>query len=227
VSAPAHAPELAPLPEVGAEVWLEDLIGGPWLCVVAGREGDLVRVEAPRLGRQRVLLPVGEVFTMTYRIRDVPCEAPAMLVDPPDGVALRGDYLVRPMAPPVRLQRRGAVRVPIQLIVRASARDVRQIEATAVLAGVTENVSADGALVRLDHPLVPGDTVGFAMQCGGVAGTIQAVGEVVRCEKGGSRSRPWRIAFTFRDVDRRTQDRLVRHLFERQREFRRHELERS
>lgn len=222
-----HAPDIAPPPQVGTEVWLEDLVGGPWLCVVSGHEGDLVRIEAPRLGHQRVLLPVGEVFTVTYRVREVPCEAPAMLVEPPHGVELRGDCLVRLMAPPIRLQRRGAVRVPIQLIVRASARDVRLVEASSVVSGITENVSADGVLVRLDRPLVPGDRLEFAIQCGGSAGTIQAVGEVVRCEKGSQASRPWRIAFTFRDIDRSTQDRLVRHLFERQRELRRHELETS
>lgn len=223
----AQTPDLAPPPDVGAEVWLEDLVGGPWMCVVSGHEGDLLRIEAPKLGHQRVLLPAGEVFTVTYRSREVPCEAPAMLVEPPPGVELRGDYLVRLMAPPVRIQRRGAVRVPIQMIVRASARDVRLVEASSVISGITENVSADGILVRLDRPLAPGDTLEFAMQCGGSAGTIQALGVVVRCENGGQKSRPWRIAFSFADIDTSTQDRLVRHLFERQRELRRHELETS
>ena len=217
----------APPPEAGAEVWLEDLVGGPWMCTVSGHEGDLLRIEAPRLGHQRVLLPVDEVFTVTWRLREVPCEAPAMLVQPPPGIEVCGDYLVRLMAPPIRLQRRGAVRVPIQLIVRASAVDVRLVEASSVISGITENVSADGVLLRLERPLVPGDTLEFAMQCGGSAGTIQATGVVVRCENGGQKSRPWRTAFSFVDVDRATQDRLVRHLFERQRELRRHELEMS
>jgi PilZ domain len=227
VSSLAHDSDLAPPPGSGAEVWLEDLVGGPWLCAVAGLEGDLLRIEAPRLGHQRVLLPVGEVFTITWRQREVPCEAPAMLVEPPAGVESRGDYLVRLMAPPIRLQRRGAVRVPIQMIVRASARDVRLVEASSVISGLTENVSADGVMVRLERPLTPGDTMEFALQCGGSAGTIQAVGTVVRCENGGQKSRPWRIACSFTDIDRPTQDRLVRHLFERQRELRRHELETS
>lgn len=225
MSSPAHETDLAPPPGAGDEVWLEDLVGGPWLCTVSGNEGELLRIGAPKLGHQRVLLPVGEVFTITYRLREVPCEAPAMLVEPPPGVEPRGDYLVRIMAPPIRLQRRGAVRVPIQMIVRASARDVRLVEASSVISGITENVSADGVLVRLERPLTPGDTMEFQIQCGGSAGTVQAMGVVVRCENGGQKSRPWRIAFSFCDIDRPTQDRLVRHLFERQRELRRHELE--
>ena len=223
---PAPPPETAPPPGPGSEVWLEDLVGGPWLTVVCGREDDLVRVEAPRLGRQRVALPLGEAFTMTYRTREVPCEAPAVLVPPAPGIrAGRDEYLVRLLAPPIRLQRRGAVRVPIQLIVRATARDVRALDAAAILSGVTENLSAEGALVRLAQPLSVGDVVEVAIQCGGVAGTVQGVAAVVRCEKGGTASRPWRVALAFRDLDPRRQDRLVRHLFERQRELLRRELE--
>jgi hypothetical protein len=220
------SPATAPPPGLGSEVWLEDLVGGPWRTVVSGHEGDLVRVAAPRLGRRRVALPLGESFTLTYRSREVPCEAPAVLEPPgPGGCGRRDEYLVRFLAPPIRLQRRGAVRVPIQLIARAAARDVRGLDAAAVLSGVTENVSADGVLVRLARPLSLGDVVEVAIQCGGVAGTIQGVAAVVRCEKGGTASRPWRVAFAFRDLDPRRQDRLVRHLFERQRELRRRELE--
>ncbi|MEW6583344.1 MAG: PilZ domain-containing protein [Actinomycetota bacterium] len=215
----------APLPPVGAEVWIEDLVGGPWPTEVVGHDGDLVRVAAPRLGHQRVLLPLGETFTLTYRDREVPCEAPAVLLAPAVAAGRGGDYLVRLEAPPVRVQRRGAVRVPIRMIVRAEARDVRGAQAQAILAGLTENLSADGALVRLEHPLTVGDVIDVAFQCGGVAGTIQATGVVVRCERRQTRTRPWQAAVTFSDIDRSDQDRLVRHLFERQRELRRREVE--
>jgi PilZ domain len=211
----------APRPAVGADVWIEDLVGGPWPSVVTGHQDSLVRIAAPRLGNERVVLPLEEAFTLTYRDREVPCEVPAALVTS----ALGGDYLLRMMAPPVRLQRRGSVRVPIQLIVRAAARDARGVDASATLAAITENLSADGALVRLEQPLTIGDVLGMAFQCGGVAGTIQATGSVVRCEKRDARTRPWRAAVSFRDIDRVDQDRLVRHLFERQREIRRRELE--
>lgn len=219
--APFHA---APRPAVGAEVWIEDLVGGPWPSVVTGHQEDLVRVAAPRLGHQRVALPLDEVFTLTYRDREVPCEAPAVLVAHAlgrDG----GDFMVRLVAPPVRLQRRGAVRVPIRLIVRAATRDVREVAAAETVAGLTENLSADGVLVRLDAPLGIGDVIDVAIQCGGVGGTIQATGVVVRCERKEARTRPWRAALAFREIDRADQDRLVRHLFERQRELRRRELE--
>ena len=215
---PFHA---APRPAVGADVWIEDLVGGPWPSVVTGHQDGMVRIAAPRLGNERVVLPFDETFTLTYRDREVPCEVPAELAT----VGLGGDYLVRMVAPPVRLQRRGSVRVPIQLIVRADARDVRGVDAARTLAGLTENLSADGALIRLDQALVIGDVIGMAFQCGGVAGTVQATGVVVRCGRREARTRPWRAAVSFRDIERSDQDRLVRHLFERQRDIRRREVE--
>ena len=227
MSTRAQMHERAPLPKPGTEVWLEDLVGGPWSAEVLAHEGDLVRISAPRIGHQRVVFPLEEAFTLTYRLHEVPCEAPAMLVESPGGIPLRGDYLVRLTAPPLRLQRRGAVRVPVQLIVRAEARDIREVDAASIISGTTENLSADGALVRLEHPLAIGDLIEVAVQCGGAAGTVNAVGSVVRCDRQGTRSRPWRVALAFREIEPRDQERLIRHLFERQRDLRRREIEES
>ena len=215
-------PELAPRPGVGTEVWLEDLIGGPMPTVVLAVADDLLRLGRPRLGGRHVPLPVREPFTITYRVREVPCEAPAELVPGPHPDT---EPWARLTAPPIRLQRRGDVRVPVQLLVHGDGNALVSADEDALpVAGVTENLSAGGVLVRVDRSFSPGDQVELSIQCGGRAGTVRAVGAVVRCDAGGRSARPWRVAFAFAEIEPAARERVVRFLFERQRELRRLEL---
>lgn len=223
---PGVRADLAPLPHAGTEVWLEDLIGGPLPTVVLSVAPDgRLRLAPARVGGRQVSLPLEEPFTMTYRVREVPCEAPAVLVPGPE-VGAGHDLWARLTAPAIRLQRRGAVRVPVQLLVHGDGRLLRAVEDIEPdLSGVSENLSAGGVLVRAARPYAHGDPVDLAIQCGGPTGTVRAVGEVVRCDASGRSARPWRVAFVFREIDPVARERIMRFLFERQRELRRRELE--
>jgi c-di-GMP-binding flagellar brake protein YcgR len=204
----------APLPDKGDRVMLDGLPGGPWTSVVVGVAEGVLLVDAPRLGGRLVPLPLGRRFVLAYSSREVPCEVDAEMVAGPtaDG---RGGYTARLLGAARRLQRRGAVRVPVHLIVQAS---LAGDDEDAPVGAVTENLSAGGVLLRVAKALEAGAPVTTSVFCGGDAGTLDIGGRVVRCDRL-SGERPFRVAIAFLDMPRGDEDRLVRFVFERQREM--------
>lgn len=209
--------DAAPLPGRGDRVVLDGLPGGPWTTVVEHEGPALLGLAPPRLGGRAVPLPLHRAFTLAWTVREVPCEADAQLVTgpPPGG---EGRYEARTLGPPRRIQRRGAVRVPVNLIVRYRLGAGPE---SGAVGAVTENLSAGGVLLRLAAPVEVGTRLQVAIHCGGDAGDLHVEAVAVRCDPLGSGERPWRIALTFADLDDADEDRLVRFLFERQRELRR------
>ncbi len=210
-------PEVAPYPDRGARVLLDGLPGGPWTTIVEALAGQELTLDAPRLGGRLVPLPLRRRFTVAYTLREVPCEVDAELVVGP-GPGGAGGYVAHLLGEGRRLQRRGAVRVPVHLIARASLGDDRD---GASIGAVTENLSAGGALLRVARAVEAGRPLTTRVLCGGEAGAIDVAGRVVRCDRVGSGERPFRVAIAFLDMPRGVEDRLVRFVFERQRELRR------
>ncbi len=212
------APTLAtaPLPGRGERVVLDGLPGGPWTTVVEREGPEVLELAPPRLGGRPVPLPLHRAFTLAWTVREIPCEADAQLVSGPRP-GQEGRYEARTIGPPRRIQRRGAVRVPVNLIVHYRLGE--DIDAERIGA-VTENLSAGGVLLRLGSPIAAGSRLEVTVHCGSSAGDLTIDAVVVRCDRLGSGERPWRIALTFADLGGAQEDRLVRYLFERQRELR-------
>ncbi len=204
-----------PLPGRGDRVMLDGLPGGPWATLVGGGGADTLSLAAPRQGGRVVSLPLRSAFVVAYTHREVPCEVDAELVAAP-GRLSPDHYVARVTGAPRRMQRRGAVRVPVHLIARAAldGRDGPSI------GSVTENLSAGGALLRSSEPLGAGGEVRLTVQCGGGVGTLDLEGRVVRCDRTPDAGRPWRVAIAFEDMPEADEDRLVRLVFQRQRELR-------
>ncbi|MFN8122011.1 MAG: PilZ domain-containing protein [Thermoleophilia bacterium] len=209
-----------PLPLPGTEVWLEDLPMGPLGTIVSELRGDRIRLEPPRLGGNEVALAPGRELAITYSAGEVPCEARVITVtaDPDDAPGL---WLhVREVS---RMQRRSAVRVPVQLIARLLPDGAPADAAVAEVleSGVTEDLSASGVLVRLSDPVDVGGRARLVIHCGGDVGDVEVVATVVRVDREDRSARPYRAALTFPDIDREAESRLVKFLFERQRVLRR------
>ena len=215
VAPPAH--ETAPYPDRGMRVLLDGLPGGPWTSVVEGLDGAMLALAPPRLGGEIVSLPLGLRFVVAYTSREVPCEVDAELVErpAPDG---RASYTARLLGEGRRLQRREAVRVSVHLIVQASIGGGQEALSTGA---ITENLSGGGALLRLRHAIEVGSTLTTTVLCGGDAGAIEVEGRVVRCDRVDAEERPFRVAIAFSDIARADEDRLVRFIFERQRQMHR------
>jgi hypothetical protein len=220
MSTAAHTTQAdVPPPERGERVFLDGLPGGPWPTVVDGRDGDLLSIAPPRSGGRRVELPLGRAFTVAYSVREVPCEVDAVLVGAPSSGGADA-YVARLTGTVRRMQRRRAVRVPVGLLVQARLDEEGDPDPDAVIGAVTENLSAGGALLRSSRALEPGRELRLSVRCGGTAGTLDLAGRVVRCDRQTGEERPWRLAIAFHDIPAGDEDRLVRFLFERQRELR-------
>ena len=207
----------APLPGRGERVVLDGLPGGPWTTVVEREGDDVLELAPPRLGGEPVPLPLNRAFTLAWTVREVPCEADAQLVSGPRP-GEEGRYGARTIGPARRMQRRAAVRVPVNLIVRYRLGDDADADA---LGAVTENLSAGGTLLRLASPVEAGARLQVTVHCGGQAGDLTVAAVVVRCDRLEAGERPWRIALAFDELALAEEDRLVRFVFERQRELRR------
>lgn len=204
------------MPEPGQRLWLENLPTGPAETRAAEVRGRTVRIDAPRVGGREIVLEAGAALALAYQAVQVPCEARTVVVPAPPGTDggpwLRVDAIAR-------LQRRGAVRVPVMLVARLVPDGSE--DASDAQGAVTEDLSANGVLVRLTDPVRVGERLRLVVHLGGAAGDLDTVGRVVRVDREPESARPWRAALTFPDVDRATQDRVVRFLFDRQREIRR------
>lgn len=212
------------LPRRGMQVMLEDLPGGPWLTSVDGvaDDGGTILLAPPRLGGRMVPLPLRRRFRVSYAVSEVPCEVDADLAAGPGGADGALSYTARVVGGPRRMQRRSAVRVPINLMALASELPLRG-NAPERIAAITENLSGGGVLLRAAAPFPPGTVLAIAIECGGSVGTLALNGRVVRCDPLDAGDHPWRVALAFVDPPVATQDLLVRFLFERQRELRRRE----
>lgn len=216
MSTAAPAGDTAPLPGRGERVMLDGLPGGPWPTVVDGCSDRGLALAPPRLGGRPVPLPLRRRFVLAYTHREIPCEVDAELVD---GPAPGGPdpYLARTHGRPRRMQRRRAVRVPVHLIALASVGDQAEV---AEVGAVTEDLSAGGALLRVARPLETGTPLTVRIMCGGATGPLDLEGRVVRCDRTPGDQRPWRIGLAFVEPAPADEERLVRFVFERQRELR-------
>lgn len=216
------APVEGPMPEPGQRLWLENLPTGPAETRAVEVRDRTVRIDAPRVGGREIPLEGGAAIALAYQAAQVPCEARTVVVPAPPGTDggpwLRVDSIAR-------LQRRAAVRVPVMLVARLVPDGSE--DASEAQGAVTEDLSANGVLVRLTDPVQVGDRLRLVVHLGGPAGDLNTVGRVVRVDREPESARPWRAALTFPDVDRATQDRVVRFLFDRQRELRRREAGRD
>ncbi len=219
----ATAVEHGPPPERGARVCVESGEREGWSSVVEAKDADLIILTVePGAGPSADITP-GRAVLLTYSARQVPCEADATVVDDPEWRA-PGRVCVRLSEPPRRNQRRGAVRVPMDLIVRAREADERTDEPDALtFAAVTENLSAGGALLRATEAIAIGTDLLIHLQPGPEGPVMELASRVVRCDRDGATSRPWRIAVAFRGVSRAQEDHMMRFLFRIQREARRRE----
>ena len=154
---------------------------------------------------------------VAYACREIPCEVDAEMVagPAPDG---SGVYAARIIGSGRRLQRRGAVRVAVHLIVQAQVPGGPDGISTGA---ITENLSAGGALLRVKGAIEVGAPLLTTVHCGGDAGALHIEGRVVRCDRVDVQERPFRVAIAFLDMPRADEDRLVRFIFQRQREMRR------
>gem|GEM_PF-6914598 len=207
------AEPMGPLPAVGDALWIENTAAGPLQSRALAVRDGLVCLDVPRSGGKEVSLPSN--VTISYQVNQVPCEAKGARVAAPAGGE---DGLWIAPASITRIQRRRAVRVPVVLMARLLDDDDETAET-----GVTEDLSANGVLLRLTEPVEVGSAMRIVLHLGGSAGDIDTVARVVRVDKQPESTRPWRVAMTFPDLGRALEDRVVRFLFERQRELRRRE----
>ena len=206
------AEPVGPLPAVGQALWIENTTAGPLQSRALDVRDGLVAVDAPRSGGKEVALPPS--VAISYQVNQVPCEARGARTAAPSGA----DGIWIAISSVTRIQRRRAVRVPVVLMARLVGDDEETAET-----GVTEDLSANGVLLRLTEPVQVGSALRIVLHLGGAAGDVDTVARVVRVDKEPESTRPWRVALTFPDLERSVEDRVVRFLFERQRELRRRE----
>ena len=211
-----------PLPLPGAEIWLEDLPVGPVSTLVIEVREARIRVEPPRIGGNVAEVPDDRPLVLTYSAADLPCEARARR----DGsVDAGGEGIWLTVEAVERMQRRTAVRVPVQLMARVVRGDDGASSEVAEEAetGITEDLSARGVLVRFRTALPVDSTVRLQVHCG-VGGEVDVLARVVRVEHDERSARPFRTALAFPDLQGSDESRLVRFLFDRQRQLRRREI---
>lgn len=213
--------EAAPYPERGDRVLLAGLPGGPWSSVIGSRDERQVTLDPPRLGGSVVRLPTGRAFVVSYSRREVPCEIDAEMTGAPaaDG---SGPYVARLVGDGRRIQRRSAVRVPTRLVAQAVlAEELDDGGEQVTLGALTDNLSAGGALMRLDRALVVGTPLAMTIDCGGEVGIVDVSARVVRSDLLEPDRKAFHVAVVFVGLSGCDEDRLVRMVFDWQRRMRR------
>ena len=116
--------DTAPLPGRGERVVLDGLPGGPWTTVVEreARRRPRAGPAAPRRPARAACRSSGRSRWPTARARS-PARSTRVLVQRAGAPSEEGRYEARTIGPPRRIQRRGAVRVPVNLIVHARLGD--------------------------------------------------------------------------------------------------------
>ncbi|MFN8109688.1 MAG: PilZ domain-containing protein [Thermoleophilia bacterium] len=212
------AGEPGPLPQPGADLWFEDLTGGPAASSVSEVREARLRVAPPTRDEQPVDVPDDRDLVVTYLAAQVPCEARVRAV-PPGERDHAGLWLA--VAKVERMQRRSAVRVQAQLLARVMGDGSDGALPETGEGGITEDMSAGGVLMRLGAALSVGTRVRLRVHVGGPAGDLDVVARVVRVEHDPLAARPYRTALSFPELTGEAETRLVRFLFERQRALRR------
>ena len=215
--------EVGPLPQVGAAVTIEAASGADWQGEVVAVDERAITLTAPRIGGRLVELSPGRELLLVYAQRDVPCELDAVWDQGPLDTVDGKVVVFRVRGVPRRMQRRETVRVPVQLVVRASVADAEGTPPASGVSAATENLSASGILLRMNDPLPVGSELLVTLQPPGEPREpMELAGRVVRCDRypEASRAHPWRVAVAFLDPTREQQDRLMRYIFQVQREQR-------
>lgn len=204
------------LPYPDSPVGVEGLSGGGPVTTHATRaDAGRVRLEPPRVGGVPVAVRVGRKVRLQYRRNMVPCTATGVVMTGPD------DGLWIEVHSVERLQRRAAVRVPLQMDVEVSLPAPFGEDPEVILA-VTENLSAGGALLRTTEELergwslrlrftLPGDTEEFTMR----ARVVHTSADERRTQ------RRYRAGVEFLGLEHEDREYLVRYTLGRDRELRR------
>ena len=207
------------LPNPSSPVGIEGLAGGPVTSIATGREGDRVRLEPPRVGGRAVPAAPGRKVRLQYRRLKVPCVALGVIVEGPgdDGVWVEVHSVER-------LQRRSAVRVPVQMQVEITLPAPRGEEPVTVT-GVSEDLSAGGMLVRTREELERGWLLRLRFCLPGEDACFTTRGRVVHGSEDERRTeRRWRAGIEFLGVEFEDREHLVRYTLWREREIRRREV---
>lgn len=203
---------VGPLPGVGQSVWFENMPQGPAEVCVEEIVPPALRTDAPRLGGTELPVRTGMTLRLYYHVAEAPCSADAVVVNPPPGKSGGPWVLVRKVE---RTQRRGAVRVPVLLVARVKS-DAPVFERVVA----TEDISCTGVLLRSAEPIPRSeDPVQVVIHFGAPMGDMTLDARVVRMVKADGSARPWKVAVQFVNLNRSLEDRLVRFVFERQREI--------
>ncbi|MFN8121406.1 MAG: PilZ domain-containing protein [Thermoleophilia bacterium] len=205
------------LPQSDAPVGVEGLSGGPVTTHATRHEGRRLRLEPPRVGGQPVPTRPGRKVRLQYRRLRVPCVATGVIVEGED------DGLWVEVHTVERLQRRLWARVPLQVDVEVEVPAAEPGGDPEYLAGVTEDISAGGALVRTDEELERGWELRVWLVLPGEDEEREFRARVVHTsedERGGGRRRH-RAGVEFLGVDHEAREHLVRFTLARERELRR------
>lgn len=184
-------------------------------------DGQRVVVGWPMVQLAYVSVHRGDLVYLGTTVPDdalyvVPCEVVATALEP------QARLMLAPVGPWERMQRREHCRVPVtlvpeELLLLPADGDPQPLRGTIV------DLSAGGIRLRSAQQLRPGDrlAVRFALP-----GTVQPVGvvAVVRRVAPVEHADPprWDHGCQFERLDRRTEDTIVRFVFQRQRELARH-----
>ncbi|MCU0307683.1 MAG: PilZ domain-containing protein [Thermoleophilia bacterium] len=217
---------MAPLPAPGAEVWIAGLPGGSLPTVVIGLDGDVLRVDVPRLGGRHVPVKAGQEAVLLYRDREVPCMARVRALADAGG----GEVPMLPVAAPERIQRRQAVRVAVCLDVVLLVPSETDAEVPMgghlgdpyTVRATTENLSRTGVLLALDAPPRAGGRLRVRL-IGLDGAPVELAARVVRSSPA-PRGGVGHCALCFEDAGRRERRLLTEFVMDRQRTLRRREL---
>jgi hypothetical protein len=212
--------ETGPSPDPGADIFLEGVAGGPWESVLIARSGALITVSAPRRGGQFAGPDAGRRITLCYSVRGVPCELGAVWVEGPIEMGGEAVAVVRALGGPRRIQRRGAVRVPVTIVARARPANSGALEPGGI-AAITENLSAGGTLLRMREPVEVGDEIAVTIHVPASGDEpMEILGRVVRCDRAPTGNRDWRVALAFDRITAEHERALVGLVFRLQHEQR-------
>ncbi|MCX2728208.1 PilZ domain-containing protein [Thermomicrobium sp. 4228-Ro] len=184
-------------------------------------DGQRVVVGWPMVQLAYVSVHRGDLVYLGTTVPDdalyvVPCEVVATVLEP------QARLVLTPAGPWERMQRREHCRVsvtlvPEELLLLSTDSDPQPLRGTIV------DLSAGGIRLRLPQQLRPGDRLAVRFALPGTTqpvGAVAAVRRVVPVERADPPR--WDHGCQFERLDRRTEDAIVRFVFQRQRELAKH-----